>query len=215
MTSTECLNICILYVSGIWMCWWYFINHFATKSWWQIKNKHCCICYNWCSRFLIILMFFLSKRINPSYIRSTPSSFLCTSLQMHTCAEAINDPLCRTCLPRALGESLQSLDFIYLIQFANTGNSRCFHRYRCCKFASFSIIFLCIVIFTISSVQSFSPIRLFATPWAGACQASLSGSLSIELVMPSNCLVLWHPLLLPPSMITSIRVFSFSPNIQH
>ena len=98
-------------------------------------------------------MFFLSKRINPSCIWSTPSSFLCISLQMHTCAEAVNDPLCRTWLPRALGESLQSLDFIYLIRFANTGNSRCFHRYRCCKLASFSIIFYAL---------SFSPLVQFS-----------------------------------------------------
>ena len=64
-------------------------------------------------------MFFLSKRVNPSCIWSTPSSFLCILLQMHTRAEAINDPLCWTWVPRALGESLQSLDFI---QFANRKN---------------------------------------------------------------------------------------------
>ena len=55
-----------------------------------------------------------------------------------------------------------------------------------------------------------------ATPWTGACQASLSitNSLSllkltfIELVMPSNHLILCCPLLLPPSIFPSIRVFS-------
>ena len=54
------------------------------------------------------------------------------------------------------------------------------------------------------------------TPWTAACQASLSiansGSLlklmSIESVMPSNHLILCHPLLLPPSIFSSIRVFS-------
>ena len=66
------------------------------------------------------------------------------------------------------------------------------------------------------SVQSLSCVRLFVTPWATACQASLpitsSQSLhklmSIESVMPSNHLILCHPLLLTPSILPSIRVFS-------
>ena len=64
-----------------------------------------------------------------------------------------------------------------------------------------------------SSVAQSCPI---ATPWTTACQASLfitnSWSLlklmSIELVMPSNHLILCHPLLFPPSILPSIRVFS-------
>ena len=67
-----------------------------------------------------------------------------------------------------------------------------------------------------SSVQSLSHVRLFATPWTAAYQASLfitnSQSLlklmSIESVMRSNHLILCHPLLLPPSIFPSIRVFS-------
>ena len=67
-----------------------------------------------------------------------------------------------------------------------------------------------------SSFQSLSHVRLFVTPWTVACQASLfitnSWSLlrlmSIESVMPSNHLILCHPLLLPPSIFPSIRVFS-------
>ena len=67
-----------------------------------------------------------------------------------------------------------------------------------------------------SSVQLLSHVRLFATPWTTACQASLSTTNSwsllklmpIELVMPSNHLILCHPLLLPPSIFSSIRVFS-------
>ena len=55
-----------------------------------------------------------------------------------------------------------------------------------------------------------------ATPWTAACQASLSITnsrsllklMSIELVMPSNHFILCHHLLLPPSIIPSIRVFS-------
>ena len=66
-----------------------------------------------------------------------------------------------------------------------------------------------------SSVQSFSCVWLFATPWTAARQASLSITnswslpklMSIELVMPSNHLILCLPLLLP-SVFPSIRVFS-------
>ena len=68
----------------------------------------------------------------------------------------------------------------------------------------------------LSSIQSLSRTRLSMTPWTAACQASLfitnSWSLlklmSIELVMPSNHLIPCHPLLLPPSIFPSIRVFS-------
>ena len=66
------------------------------------------------------------------------------------------------------------------------------------------------------SVQSLSGVRLFATPWTTACQASLSITnswsppkpMSIESVMPSNHLIFCHPLLFPPSIFPSIRVFS-------
>ena len=66
------------------------------------------------------------------------------------------------------------------------------------------------------SVQSLSRVQLFATPWTAARQASLSITnswslpkpMSIELVMPSNHLILCHPLLLLPSIFPSIRVFS-------
>ena len=65
------------------------------------------------------------------------------------------------------------------------------------------------------SVQSLSQVRLFATPWTAARQASLSITnsrsllklMSIELVMPSNHLTLCHPLPLLPSIFPSIRVF--------
>jgi len=67
-----------------------------------------------------------------------------------------------------------------------------------------------------SSIQLLSRVRLFGTPWIAACQASLSITnsqtllrlMSIESVMPSNNLILCHPLLLPPSIFPSIRVFS-------
>ena len=67
-----------------------------------------------------------------------------------------------------------------------------------------------------SSVQSLSRVRLFVTPWTAACQASLSITnsqsllklMSIELVMPSNHLILCHPFPLLPSIFPHIRVFS-------
>ena len=65
-------------------------------------------------------------------------------------------------------------------------------------------------------VQLLSHVRLFATPWTAARQASLSFTvspsllrlMSIELVMPSNHPLLYHPLLLLPSVFPGIRVFS-------
>ena len=67
-----------------------------------------------------------------------------------------------------------------------------------------------------SSVQLLSRVWLFVTPWTTARQASLSITnsrsppkpMSIELVMPSNCLTLCRPLFLLPSIFPSIRVFS-------
>ena len=68
----------------------------------------------------------------------------------------------------------------------------------------------------VSSVQSLSHVPLFATPWTAARQASLSVTncrsllklTSIESVIPSNHLILCRPLLLPPSIFPSVRVFS-------
>ena len=68
---------------------------------------------------------------------------------------------------------------------------------------------------SVSSVQSLSHVRFFATPWTAARQDSLSITtsqsllklMSIESVMPSNHLIFCHPLLLPPSIFPSIRVF--------
>ena len=70
--------------------------------------------------------------------------------------------------------------------------------------------------YPISSVQLLSRVQLFATPWTEALQASLSITntwsllklMSIELVMPSNHLLLCRPLLLLPSIFPNIRVFS-------
>ena len=67
-----------------------------------------------------------------------------------------------------------------------------------------------------STVQLLNRVWIFATPWAAACQASLSITnsqsllklMSIESVMPSNHLMFCHSLLLSPSIFPSIRVFS-------
>ena len=67
-----------------------------------------------------------------------------------------------------------------------------------------------------SSIQPLSCIQLFANPWTATHQASLSITnsqsllkfMSIELVMPSNYLILCRPLLLLPPILPSIRVFS-------
>ena len=87
------------------------------------------------------------------------------------------------------------LPFIYLVK------KPCFFLKDSCQF---------------SSVQSLSRIRLFVAPWTAASQASLSITnswsllkfVSIESVMPSNHLVFCCPLLLPPSIFPSIRLFS-------
>ena len=69
---------------------------------------------------------------------------------------------------------------------------------------------------SLSSVQLLSPIRLYVTPWTAAHQSSLSITnswsllklMSIESVMPSNHLILCHPLLLLPSIFSDFMVFS-------
>ena len=84
------------------------------------------------------------------------------------------------------------------------------------SFPYFSSIELYSDVSLYTSVQSLSCVWLFVTPWTAARQASLSITnsqsllkiMSIELVMPSNHLILCHPLLLLPSIFPSIRVFS-------
>ena len=94
-----------------------------------------------------------------------------------------------------------------------TSNGR---LYRCLKFTFIFLEFILCCYQDDSSVQSLSRVRLFATPWTAARQASLSITnsqslhklMSIESVMPTNHLILCHPLLPPPSIFPSIRVFS-------
>ena len=80
----------------------------------------------------------------------------------------------------------------------------------------------CLNYIKFSSVQSLSHVRLFVTPWIAARQASLSITnswsllklMSIESVIPSNHLILCHPLLLLCSIFPRIRVFS-SESVLH
>ena len=77
-------------------------------------------------------------------------------------------------------------------------------------------IYIYIYVYIYQSVQSLSSGRLFATPWTAEHQTSLSITnsqnlikfMSFEPVMPSNHLILCHPLLLPPSAFPNIRDFS-------
>ena len=79
-----------------------------------------------------------------------------------------------------------------------------------------SIIFSSVSLNLLNSVQSLSRVRLFVIPWTAARQASLSITNSwsllklmcIEVMMPFNHLILCRPLLLPPSIFPSIKVFS-------
>ena len=76
---------------------------------------------------------------------------------------------------------------------------------------------------SVSSVQSLSRVRLFATPWITACQASLSITISRSSLRlnvnrvcePSSHLILCHPLLLLPSIFPSIRSFPMSQSFLH
>ena len=90
--------------------------------------------------------------------------------------------------------------------------------YRCEIIITVSLV----NILHLSSVQSLSRVWLFVTPWTEACQASLSITnswsllklMSFESVMPSNHLILCHPLFLLLSIFPSIRVFSSGSDLR-
>ena len=75
---------------------------------------------------------------------------------------------------------------------------------------------VCVCVYICFVVQLLSHVQIFVTPWTAARQASLSNPnswsllklMSIESVMPSNHLILCHPLLLLPSVFPSIKIFS-------
>ena len=105
--------------------------------------------------------------------------------------------------------------------------SFCTYRYKFCCIFCFILKIWKYVIYLLKSIiqkpkslhkKLLSHVRLFVTPWAAACQASLSfinswsllRLMSIESVMTFNHLVLCHPLLLLPSIFPSLWVFSNS-----
>ena len=105
----------------------------------------------------------------------------------------------------------------YKIYYFNSSVALNTFTLLCC--VTLTIIYLLIFYLPklkLSSVQLLKRVRLFATPRTAPCQVSLSitnsqslpNPMSIELVMPSNHLILCHPLLLPPSIFPIIRVFS-------
>ena len=91
-----------------------------------------------------------------------------------------------------------------------------FYSKKRLKSCIYRVILMVLVVVT---VQWLSRVRLIATPWTAACKAFLSFNISqsllrimsIESMMPSNHLILCHPLLPLPSMSPSIRVFSNEP----
>ena len=102
------------------------------------------------------------------------------------------------------------------------GDGRCYSFWACLPHTTAVVILLlfsveiCFSFLIVVIVQSLSRVQLFVSPRTAACQASLSSTfswsllklMSIESVMPSNHLILCHPLLLLPSVFASIRIFS-------
>ena len=121
---------------------------------------------------------------------------------------------------------------LWQIKIFQNLNSFDFHLEVCILSLATSVIYLKLTIFltfyskividflliSFSSVKLLSHVQLFVTPCTAACQSSLSITnsqsllklMSIESVMPSNHLVLCCPLLLPPSIFPSIRIFEMS-----
>ena len=107
--------------------------------------------------------------------------------------------------------------FLCAFSVRQTGTWHMFGNYNEIKYCLFPSINL-LKKNVMNSVQSLSCVQLFETPWTIACQTSLSITssqsllklISIESVMPSNHLILCHPLFLSPSIVPSISVFTMS-----
>ena len=113
------------------------------------------------------------------------------------------------CKPREASEDTNSVDIcMWTSSLKNCEKINfCFLNHSVLCYGSLSKI--------IPMVQSLSCVRLFATPWIAACQASLSSNsqsllklMSIELVMPSRHHILCHLLLLPPFHLSQHQGFS-------
>ena len=123
-------------------------------------------------------------------------------------------PVLELCSNRIIQYIIFNSFYFYMVSMKNT-----WYEYGII-FLSFILLFKLFSVFgyffsavQFSSVQSLSHVRLFLTPWSAVCQSSLSITnsqsllklMSIELVMPSNHLILCHPLLLLSSIFPSIR----------
>ena len=125
-------------------------------------------------------------------------------------------PICRTKLPRPWFHlsccSASALNVTYFILFPKIGPG---FRVKSFK-AEMILVQQNLDLELLIVVQLLSRVQLFLTPWTAACQASLSFTIfwsllklkSIELMMPSNHLILCCLLLLLPSIFPSIKVFS-------
>ena len=124
------------------------------------------------------------------------------------------------CLSNSVYNSLSNPLLVNHKSFSYLFHRYCFY-FKINSFVSYFRFHILVISYGIfflsdfSSVQSLSRVWLFATPWTAARQASLAITnqsllklMSIESVMPSNHLILCHPLLLLPSIFPSIRVFS-------
>ena len=129
------------------------------------------------------------------------------------CIPTVFQSLCILCRQ---GSDFPSLDLRFLFpKSRHSDNAESAHVFN--LFGHYRLLRrLLLLRYIYISVQLLSRVRLFATPWTVARQASPSITnswsilklMSIELVMPSNHLILCRPLLLPPSIFPSIRVFS-------
>ena len=138
----------------------------------------------------------VNKRVKEQWRASVPGSSAC-------CLDSYLENNQFSCMTQSFSFSLKLYQNIVDLEYCVNFSCTVTQLYTCV----FSYAF---------SVQSLSRVRLFATPWTTARQASLSITnsqslsklMSIELVMPSNHLILCRPLLLLPSIFPSIRVFS-------
>ena len=122
--------------------------------------------------------------------------------------------LCLTSLSMIISSASMLLQMVFFIFYGQV----IFHCIYITSSLSIFYKWQMVVIKIFSSVQSLSRVRLFATPWIAARQASLSITnsqsshrlMSIESVMPSSHLILCRPLLLLSPIRPSIRVFSYT-----
>ena len=110
-----------------------------------------------------------------------------------------------------------TISLLFALQNGSNNRNRVNNQSLSCKYLKVIVVAIAKVIIMARTVQfSRSVVSNSATPWAAACQASVSiitsrsllKLMSIELVVPSNHLILCLPLLLLPSIFPSIRVFS-------